>query len=157
MSTYRCSVDGDSLEIEADSSREAAQEYVDGADWGPIESTTWINVYVYEQDESGEEDGPQRIKIAIQPDEPKCSEPQHDWQSSYEILGGLKENPGVWGHGGGVIIKEVCMHCGCLRVTDTWAQDRETGEQGLTSIRYEPGEFADDVERLALERADYDV
>lgn len=74
--------------------------------------------------------------VEINPEEPECSGDEHDWRSPYSVVGGIKENPGVWGHGGGVIITEVCRHCGCYRVTDTWAQDRETGEQGLESVEY---------------------
>jgi len=36
--------------------------------------------------------------------------------------------------------REVCAHCGAYRDTDTWAQDPETGEQGLTSITYLPAD-----------------
>jgi hypothetical protein len=56
--------------------------------------------------------------------------------SPYAVLGGLRENPGVQGHGGGVTIHRVCAHCGCLRIYDSWAQRRDTGEQGLASTSY---------------------
>lgn len=36
-----------------------------------------------------------------------------------------------------MVIVETCAHCGVRKVTDTWAQDRETGEQGLTSVSYQ--------------------
>lgn len=76
-------------------------------------------------------------RTAIHPDEPNCCEGHtHEWHSP-ESLGGCKENPGVWGHGGGMIIHELCKHCGFKRITDTWAQDECTGEEGLTSIKYE--------------------
>lgn len=83
--------------------------------------------------------------------EPECPESEdgaHDWQAPYEIVGGIKENPGVWGNGGGVIIYGCCMRCGCRRTTDTWAQDMSTGEQGLRAVTYEPGYYADDLRRL---------
>lgn len=77
--------------------------------------------------------------------EPRCDDGhEHDWRSPYSVLGGLRDNPGVWGHGGGVITREVCAHCGLYRVTDTWAQRRDTGEQGLTEVSYED---ADDASR----------
>jgi hypothetical protein len=75
------------------------------------------------------------VTTTIDPDEPDCTGDGHDWQSP-EMLGGLSENPGVVGHGGGVIVTEVCAHCGRYRTTDTWAQNRSTGEQGLTSVEY---------------------
>lgn len=84
--------------------------------------------------------------VALEPEEPECVEgEEHDWQSPHEILGGCESNPGVSGHGGGVIIREVCMRCGCGRTTDTWAQRRDTGEQGLTEISYEPGRYTDTI------------
>jgi hypothetical protein len=83
------------------------------------------------------------VDVALHPSAPPC-EPghEHSWYSPHEILGGLRENPGVWGHGGGVIIHEICRHCGMRMTTDTWAQHPQTGEQGLTRVTYEPGWLA---------------
>jgi hypothetical protein len=81
-------------------------------------------------------------KVQLDPEEPPCGHKRHpnpeghDWQSPHEVVGGLKENPGVQGHGGGVTIEEVCARCGTYKVTDTWAQDMTDGEQGLTSTAY---------------------
>lgn len=86
------------------------------------------------------------FEVQIDPTEPNCIDDEgHDWQSPLDVVGGIKENPGVWGHGGGIIRKEACVKCGCGRTTDTWAQNPTTGEQGLTSIRYERGQFPDAV------------
>lgn len=102
-------------------------------DYDTTEGTLWLEHRV----DSMVHDESERETIAIEPDEPNClSGHEHDWQSPYEVLGGLEENPGVWGHGGGVIIREVCSHCGTYRVTDTWAQDMSTGKQGLRSVAY---------------------
>ena len=38
------------------------------------------------------------------------------------------------------MITEVCAQCGRYRVTDTWAQCRDTGEQGLRSVTYRPAD-----------------
>ena len=64
----------------------------------------------------------------------------HDWCSP-QWLGGLSENPGVWGsRHGGVRIKEVCAHCGRYRITDTGATDSAAGQQ-CESVEYrEPDE-----------------
>lgn len=138
MSKYLCDDGNAEIEIEASCAGEAAQEYVDGGDWGDGSETIWVNVYVQEVDEDGEEIGERdSITITIDATEPDCQDGEdHDWRSPYGVLGGVKENPGVWGHGGGVVIKEVCAHCGRYRVTDTWAQNPETGEQGLDSVEY---------------------
>lgn len=44
---------------------------------------------------------------------------RHRWRAPYSIVGGIKENPGVWGKGAGVSMTEVCEHCGCFRTLDT--------------------------------------
>jgi hypothetical protein len=148
MRTYHCDDGNAELEIEAESPESAAQEYVDEGDWGSADSTMWINVRVWEEDDDGlETKNHGWIMITIDPDEPDCTHDDgHDWQSPYDIVGGIKENSGVWGHGGGVIIEEVCMYCGCARETDTWAQDSDTGVQGLRSVKYEQDKYKNRIE-----------
>ena len=104
----------------------------------------------------------ERRTVALDEPEPDCEAAEHDWQSPYDVLRGLSENPGVQGHGGGVVITEVCQHCGAYRVTDTWAQNPSTGEQGLHSVEYRDADeyslawvrslriegVADEIERL---------
>lgn len=76
--------------------------------------------------------------VTLSPTVPACEDGhEHDWRSPYDLLGGLRENPGVVGHGAGVLSREVCAHCGVYQVTDTWAQDLATGEQGLHRVTYE--------------------
>lgn len=138
---------GCDITVEAGSGKEAAQEYIDGGEWGEITETTWITVRAWRQaiDSDGdvvriEED---THKITIEPTEPECEKDhEHDWRSPLSIVGGIKENPGVWGHGGGVTIQECCVRCGCGKLTDTWAQDPSDGEQGLTSVSYQPGKYS---------------
>lgn len=141
---------GDKQEIAAsslDEAREQAKAWVLGGNWNEPESTIWVRVRI--EDEGGED--VDRVTVAINPIEPTCpGYAEHDWSSPYEIVGGVKENPGVHGHGGGVIITEVCMQCGCKRTTDTWAQDRSTGEQGLESVEYERVAYS--AEELAAVR-----
>jgi hypothetical protein len=106
-----------------------------------VQETFWVRVYV-ECDDGTDE----IVTVTVEPDEPSCSHGGHDWRAPHEIVGGLEENPGVRGHGAGVIMTRVCMNCGCGRHTDTWAQNREDGTQGHTSVRYEPGEFSAEIE-----------
>jgi hypothetical protein len=138
---------------------EAAKKYIDDGDWGDDRSSTaWITasawkwgldsdgrkVHVFEESHT----------VTIEADEPECVDGgEHVWESPYSILGGLKENPGVWGNGGGVIVKEVCMCCGSVKTTDTWAQNSATGEQGLTSVEYSGGEYADEVRSRQIAKA----
>jgi hypothetical protein len=124
-------------EITAESAEEAleiARENVDRSNYSECKGTLWIDVRV-SCEETGEDDSD---TVTLDEDAPNCADGEtHDWQSPHSLVGGLTENPGVHGHGGGVVIAEVCARCGCKRVTDTWAQNPETGEQGLHSVAYE--------------------
>lgn len=122
--------------VTADDRADALQQAIDNVsrDNYDAEGTIWIDVAV-RNTLTGEEESE---TVQLDEPEPDCVDGgEHDWQSPYSVLGGLRENPGVWGNGGGVIIKTVCSHCGMYRVTDTWAQRHDTGEQGLTSVSYE--------------------
>ena len=134
-------------EITAESAEEAieiARENIDRSNYPDCKGTLWIAVRA-SCEETGEDDSD---TVTLDEDAPDCADgAEHDWQSPHSLVGGLTENPGVHGNGGGVIITEVCAHCGCKRVTDTWAQNPETGEQGLRSVAYEEDAFT--AEELA--------
>lgn len=137
MTTYRCT-DGPSTRtieylvgdqysgqesIRATDAEAAITAYLDGGDWTPDEggTTVWYTITAIDRDGERAE-----RKVAFDPPEPKCTDGHsHDWAS-----------PRVYGHGGGVIIHEVCAHCGLHKYTDTWATDPSDGEQGLTSVEY---------------------
>lgn len=144
--------DGDGSEehieaVDMASARLAARTWVEGGDWGEPESTIWIRVSI--ACSSGDEES---ISIAVDPKEPRCDgDGEHDWQAPHALVGGSRENPGVHGHGGGVIITEVCLHCGCERVRATWSQDTSTGEEGLESVAYEPRRYEDEVRAMRAE------
>jgi hypothetical protein len=118
-----------------ESPEQAAQEYVDTGNWGDRTATEWIDIYTwrigYVIDADGDvidvQIGRCPYTITLDAEEPPCDdEHDHDWQEWR-----------VSGHGGGVIITEACAHCGAYRITDTWAQRRDTGEQGLESVEYQ--------------------
>jgi hypothetical protein len=112
------------------------------------QGTVWVDHTVTSMVHDAEESE----RIAIDQPEPACIRGhEHDWQSPHSLLGGIEDNPGVWGSGGGVIIKEVCGHCGAYRITDSWAQNPQTGEQGLHSVSYEPAD--DDSREWVTEEA----
>lgn len=99
-------------------------------------ATVWVD-WTVRCELTGEE---HRGTVALDPDAPACADGQdHDWAQPRELVG-----EGVQGHGGGVVLRHVCRHCGSYRSTDTWAQRRDTGEQGLQSVSYED---ADDESR----------
>jgi len=117
----------------------ALTEWTEGGDWDLSEGTFWVHDHAWPIDPvTGEELDADRVdvRVAFEPAEPVCGRGrEHDWQSPHSVLGGLRENPGVWGKGGGVVIREVCAYCAAYRVTDTWAQDGAI--QGLQSVAYE--------------------
>lgn len=129
--------------IMASSQEEAWEEMADSfRDGERVEKTTWIDITVWPRDTEGAET-PFSGTLTLDPPEPDCmDDEEHDWQSPYELLGGCQENPGVWGHGGGVVIRSVCKHCGRYKITDTWAQNPYNGEQGLHSVAYEEADEA---------------
>lgn len=138
---YTCWDDsGTEIEIEAADAAAAAAEYVTGGEWGSGHHTRWITVYV---SEAGEE--PETYKVAVEPTAPRCTAGgEHDWRAPHSLVGGCERNPGVFGSGGGVLVLEACITCGCGRATDTWAQDPVDGEQGLRAVRYEPDAYVVD-------------
>lgn len=44
-------------------------------------------------------------------------------------------------------------HCGCYRITDTWAQNNENGVQGLESVEYSDADGASEAWVASLEEA----
>lgn len=160
--TYTLSDGASEEEIEAadrDDARKQAEEWARGGDWGVEEDQryVYVDVRIYEvgEGEDGEhiEELVDTVTVAIAPEEPDCThEDGHDWQAPHEIVGGIESNPGVWGHGGGIIADECCMRCGCRRRTDTWAQRSDTGEQGLEEVTYQPGYYAEQISRLEADK-----
>jgi hypothetical protein len=134
-----------------------AKDWMADGDYDMTDGTVWVHGYLVDLElevPAGYDDGEwrrqqaERIDVSLDPPEPECTETEHDWQAPLEIVGGIKESPGVWGHGGGVVIHDVCLNCGCERVKDTWAQDPETGRQGLHSVAYYAGKYAAQVEEM---------
>lgn len=116
MSKYEYRTDDHVEEFEAadaDEALEFAQEMMEECDYEDY--TGPVYAYIYEGDnEIG------RVEHVVQQQEPACREGEHDWRAPHSVVGGLKDNPGVFGKGGGVVYTEVCAHCGTYRVTDTW-------------------------------------
>lgn len=117
---YSCQSGGIVEEIEADSSREAAEKYVAGGDWADEGRTFFVQVQV-----DGGDDHTSH-KVQVDPAEPPClGGDEHDW----------KDGP-VRGSGGGVAYTDTCRRCGLRRHTDTWATDPSDGTQGHRTVRY---------------------
>jgi hypothetical protein len=156
---------GTSEPFEADSLSKAKQWVRDWVEGGGYtfesgDKTIFINCRLSEvsEDEDGDEveEEVAYMTVDIDPPEPKCvsADDDHDWQAPHHILGGLEDNPGVWANGGGVIINECCMKCGCKKITNTWDYHPSTGEQGLVSLRYEEGCYSDEIEAMKEDEED---
>ncbi|MEM7820034.1 MAG: hypothetical protein QW761_00300 [Candidatus Aenigmatarchaeota archaeon] len=136
-----CDNDIDVYYEDASDPREAAEEYASA--YLPENKTYWCNVLTrrigYDTESRAEVYDDLFCSVKIDPEEPPCVEgAEHDWCAPIEVVGGIKENPGCWGHGGGVIMKMVCRHCRTYKIIDTWATDPATGRQGLKTVEYEP-------------------
>ena len=152
MTKYRVFDAGTPFDIDADSMEEAIGlakadtiHLYQGLD--DDVSTQWVDLYIFELDDDGKiiDDSEEKATVTADPIEPPCTgSNEHDWQAPHSIVGGIKENPGVWGHGGGVRINEVCLRCRCGKTTDTWDQRPDTGEQGLLSVSYEEDRYREE-------------
>ena len=148
---------GDSMSDQAsDALRDEMVEWV--SDWSA--GTVWWSVRGWRHALVIQPDGEMRwdcevdeyaADVELAPPEPDCvGDGEHVWEAPYSIVGGIKENPGVSGHGGGVIIDEICRYCGAQRNTNTWAQG-PGGAQGYRSVAYT--ETNDEVLRLLEQTA----
>ncbi len=146
MTTYELRTeDGYSERFDAateDAARDHALSVMADAEFDTSEGTVWYRGHLFEIET--DDDGDERaeniayLTYTFEPSEPDCERGQeHDWKAPHSVVGGIKDNPGVHGHGGGVIIREVCAHCGAYKVIDTWAQDMSNGQEGLHSVAYE--------------------
>lgn len=107
------------------------RQWLADGDW-PRDETLHLSALVYLD---GERIG--EAKLTLQPLPPRCiSGHDHEWCSPHSVVGGLKENPGVRGSGGGVYTVEVCRHCGKYQHCDTWATDPRNGRQGVERVWY---------------------
>ena len=159
MATYTVSMrdDGGSTEtttVEHETGHQAevvamaeqeCRDWAEGGEWGHEGASVDVRYTI--TDEFGTEVYESSILVEIPANEeamvreaggdPDCA---HVW--SGEGHGGLVENPGVYGHGGGVVISEHCRLCGAQRRTDTWADDGHGGH--CERVTYEAP--ADDFE-----------
>ena len=117
-------------------SRQGAIDEIRGeiAGYSDDNATSWYDEWILESDSKpmATSDDWECITIQVDPEEPHCTADSHDWREKQ-----------VCCSGGGVAIQDVCSYCGCGRLTDTWAQRPDTGEQGLRSITYDRDYAAD--------------
>lgn len=124
--TYRIGDQHYSEDFEFASDAEAIAEAKRWAEsYEPSDATYWVAIQVNRVDGDGDTEYVDEVKITVEPVEPDCPAGNvHGWVQT-----------DLRGNGGGVIITDTC-DCGATRTKNTWAQNIDTGEQGLTSIRF---------------------
>lgn len=136
MGRYRVEDEACSEEFDADDDDAAlahAEQWLADGDRGERDKTIFLTASVFSMPDDERIGG---VQVSLHPDPPKCSSRKHVWCSPYELMGGLRENPGVFDGGGGVSIKHVCGECGVYRLVDTWTTRPTDGSQGHTSVKY---------------------
>lgn len=80
------------------------------------------------------------IEVGEDPAPPECYEAEdHEWCAPFDLVGGLKENPGVWSLGGTTIHTiTVCLHCGMYKKETHYGAQRDPGQ--LDKVEYTPGD-----------------
>lgn len=124
QTAYSCTDGECTVTIHAESAEAAARQYVDDGDYEITDHTRWFSIFVRRADDA-DDDWPEVIKVAANPQEPTCSEGEHRWVQT--DLSGI---------GGGVVVTEACEACGLQATYNGWAHDPVDGEQGLTSVSY---------------------
>lgn len=102
-----------------DDAKEWVENWISDGEYG--DDPCYVDTTIVEVDEDDIElDYPEYFEIFWEGHItiPDCDhEDGHDWQEPYEVVGGCKENPGVYGIGGAQICStSVCSRCGMYRV-----------------------------------------
>lgn len=92
---------------------------------------------------------------AVHPRPPRCEDgAPHKWSTEHDLVGGIKENPGVWGGpNGGVTVVEGCLVCGCQKATLT-RMDTGFGDQA-EGVEYKLGHYTEKLETLRTSRDEH--
>jgi len=152
--------------VAPDDASDAVEAWLTGGDWDASEGQLYLVAYAVAIDPvTGEAVEHTRVcgEATIEQPEPDCEgDEEHDWCAPHSVVGGLRENPGVYGAGAGIRSRQVCAHCGAYSVYESARQDSGTGRYyGATS--YEDADedslawVARRAARLAAEQAEDDA
>ena len=119
-------IDADDLEAALEAAKEWASE-------GSYDERVMVSVCVRGIDDDGEytdEYDSSEVEAGPEPEAPECAEgEEHAWESPYEIVGGCKDNPGVWGLGGTTLtFHSVCCRCGAHKHETSYGSQRNPGQ-----------------------------
>jgi len=111
---------------------ECASTWVDEGDWSKCSGEVCVRVTEMIDGEEGDWECTY-VDITQDAEEPFCEQgDSHEWESPYEIVGGCKENPGMWSEGSSLTVKRCCSNCGMYKVTKykDYMGSQETIEYG---------------------------
>ena len=164
--SLRASDDHQSWDVEAEPgstldelAQAQARQQADDSDMWDLDRRGPHTITVAELDDDGEEIDSASATVTIGPAVPKCVAGDHAWAAPHDLLGGLRDNPGVAGKAGGVTIDEICSLCGLQRRIDTWDQGWTGTGQPVETVRHTD---PDDLTRAwaaseAVRRGDWDT
>ena len=146
---YRISEDsGASKIIEADSLDDVLDMAQDWSADGVYDERVMVSVQAVELDDDGDPTGPTAHGEVAAGPEPKpepsecgADDDDHDWQSPIELVGGCRENPGVFSTGTRFDFYAVCARCGMRK--HSWDQGSQRNPGDLSEgVEYEPADEA---------------
>jgi len=132
-----------------DEAKRYARKSLREGDW-QTDYTVWPSARIYAEGEDGDWVEVGETYITVHPEEPPCADDEDGYEHEW-----VEE--GVQLNGGGVVITEVCHHCGTLRERDTWSGGlrresvsyREPDRETLRYFRRLGREAADEAELMA--------
>lgn len=130
---YRYTEEGQDPDLTFEAAREAtaihvAKGLLRSGEWGEITKTIRLYADIYPISETPGEriyGDPIHVEIELDPDEPSCTQGEHDWISGQSY----------GSDHGGVISTDECSHCGLQRTTDTGGTNRSDGTR-LETVQY---------------------
>jgi hypothetical protein len=136
----------------ADRAIELAEEWVRGGEWGDGGASVDAAWMLFVGDDPDGETDPidsGSITVEIEPDHTtlmrRAGAPKdcdHDFVSTYEVDGGIEENPGVWSTGGTTMVFRChCRHCGLVMREVRYGSQRNPGQ--ADTVEYSMPETAD--------------
>lgn len=79
------------------------------------------------------------VEVGEDPEPPSCVGRSHDWRKPHRVVGGLRENPGVWATGGTThTYLSVCRHCGAYKRKVEHGAQRNPGQ--VDTVEYLPAD-----------------
>lgn len=135
-------------EVAPDDASDAVEAWLTGGDWDTSEGPLYLVAYAVSLDVvTGEAVEHTRVcgEATIEQPEPDCLDGVgHDWCAPHSVVGGLRENPGVYGAGAGITSRRVCARCGAYSVYESARQDSGTGRYH-EATRYEEADDASET------------